>query len=208
MRSLKIIVTTENTELWCNLANSFDETNIKFIESYSDLESETESSFVFCKQPISDVECLVNDLKSGEIESAIVFYQQSELLIAESIAKGESLNNSANNWLRKNQALLKTQKQNRRNRSLVPRLAVRRPPLEQRSALALRLPRRPRWKVVLAFGRARRRQVVTQGRAFRRPLKARSQVAREHDEFREAAEIAVGRQRPVQYRAAAPHRCR
>ncbi|MEP4891742.1 MAG: hypothetical protein ABJV04_17095 [Aliiglaciecola sp.] len=116
---MKIITTTENTELWRNLANSFDDKNIKFIESYSDLENNTESKLVFCYQPVVDLELLAKDLQTNKIDSAFLFYQQSEFILASAISQGEDLATATNEWQQKGDLLLNVHKQYRRKIKLI-----------------------------------------------------------------------------------------
>ncbi|WP_133468405.1 hypothetical protein [Paraglaciecola marina] len=116
---MKIIITTENTELWRSLANSLDDKNIKFIDSYSDLENNAESQLVFCFQPVTDLELFAKNLQTNKIESALLFYQQSEFVLANAVSQGENLETATNQWQQKGDLLLNVHKQYRRKIKLI-----------------------------------------------------------------------------------------
>ncbi|GAA6184262.1 hypothetical protein [Aliiglaciecola sp. NS0011-25] len=119
MYNLKIIITTGSLEPWCKLTGSFDGQNVSSIESYGGLKSSTKSELLLCKHPIEDFEAFLSDLNNNNFESIILFYQQCEFAVANAISQGETLESAASDWLEKNTALLKFQKQNRRKVRLI-----------------------------------------------------------------------------------------
>lgn len=113
---MKVIVAIGNSGLWEQFALS-QTGNVQSLDQLTDV-SGTDSQTVVTSM-LSEANQVRNVLSSNDSFSVVIFYQQAEHFIAQSLAQGVELEDAKGLWLQNAEQILLVHKQNRRRVKLV-----------------------------------------------------------------------------------------